>query len=111
MEKKIARTNHFIRKEVGRIIHQSLDLPQGVLATVTRVETSSDLLKARVYVSCIPEASEALKILEKNVYSIQQKLNKKMKVKIVPKIEFAEEKKTKEAARIEELLEKARKEK
>ncbi len=43
--------------------------------------------------------------LNKNVYNIQQQLNKRLKMRPVPKIKFKEEKKTEEAARIEKILE------
>jgi ribosome-binding factor A len=109
MNKKISQINQLIKKELGQIIHQNLDLPNGILATVTRVETSRNLFQARVFISCIPESPQAISILNKKIYSIQKKLNERMEMKIVPRIEFIEEKKTKEAARIEELLEKVRK--
>ena len=51
-------------------------------------------------------ADKVLATLNKGVYSIQQKVNKKLFMRPIPKIRFVADKKIKEAARVEELLEK-----
>jgi len=108
MSKRIQRVNQLIKKELGQIILREVEFPIDVLATVTRVETSVDLNQARVFLSCFPEnkAKQILEILNRQIYDIQQKLNKRLKMKFIPRIEFREEKKTKEAGEIEEILEK-----
>lgn len=87
------------------------DFPDGLLVTVTRVETSSNLIQAKVYISVMPHESvrEILEILRKSVYSLQQKLNERLRMRPIPKIIFIEETATREAGRIEELLEKIHK--
>jgi len=96
-----------IKKELSQIILKEINFPQDVLATITRVETSANLIQSKVYVSVMPEgqAEQVLKILNQRIYDMQQLLNKRLKMRPTPKIEFIEEKATKEAGRVEELLE------
>jgi len=77
------------------------------LVTVTRVDTSPNLIQSKIYISALPEEnlSDVLQVLRRSIYNFQQKLNKRLKMRPIPKIIFAEEKETREAARIEELLE------
>ena len=111
MLNRVLRVNQLIKKELSQIILKEADFPEGVLATLTRVETSSNLIQAKVYVSVMPEEklSVILDILRKMVYFLQQKLNERLKMRPIPKIMFMGEKKTAEAGRIEELLEKIHK--
>ena len=96
-----------LKEELSKIISREIDFPEGVLATITRIETSANLFEAKVYVSLLGEGQtdEILEILNRNIYGIQQILNKRLKMRPIPKIIFKREEKTKEAGRIEELLE------
>ena len=112
MSKRIPRVNELIRRELGQIILREIEFPSEVLVTLTRVETSVDLNQSKVYVSAIPEEKIklALRILNQQIYDIQQRLNKRLKMRPIPRIKFIEEKETREAGKIEELLEKIKKE-
>jgi ribosome-binding factor A len=108
MSKRISRLNKLIKEELGKILLKEEDFPKGVLVTITRVETLPNLSEAKVWISVFPE-KEAERIfgnLNKRVYFFQQKINKIFRMRIVPKIRFLIETKTREAARVEELLEK-----
>ncbi len=108
MSNRIPRINQLIKKELSQILWREVDFPKNFLVTVTRVETSVDLNRAKVYISVMPEGetSKVLQILDKLIYFLQQKLNKRLKMRPTPRIQFVEEKRTVEAGRIEELLEK-----
>ncbi|MBI2626614.1 MAG: 30S ribosome-binding factor RbfA [Candidatus Nealsonbacteria bacterium] len=107
---RIPQVNQLIKKELGQIILREVDLPEGVLVTLTRVETLPNLIESKVYISVLPDekTAEILGTLKKIVYSLQQKLNKRLKMRPIPKIMFVEEIATKEAGRVEELLEEIR---
>jgi ribosome-binding factor A len=111
MSKRIQRVNQLIKKELSQIILKEIEFPQGVLVTLTRVETTSDLKESNIWISALPEErlKRVLEILNKNIYFLQQKLNKRLKMRPIPKIRFLEERKTREAGRIEELLEELKK--
>jgi len=81
--------------------------------TLTRVKATPNLQQAKVYISVMPEErrKEALKLLQKEIYGIQQLLNKRLNMRPVPRIEWVLETKTREAQEIEVLLDKIKKEK
>jgi len=111
MKERILKINSLIKKELGKILLREIDFPTGSLVTVTRVDTSPNLIQTKVYISTIPEESsqEVFDVLENNIYSIQQKLNKKINMRPMPRIFFVKEKATSEAGRVEELLEEIKK--
>ena len=108
MTKRIQRVNQLIKKELSQILLREVEFPAGVLITVTRVESSLNLNQAKVYISCLPEekTSVVFKILDRRIYKLQQELNYRLRMRPIPRIKFVEEKETKEAGKIEEILEK-----
>ncbi|MCX6760820.1 MAG: 30S ribosome-binding factor RbfA [Candidatus Nealsonbacteria bacterium] len=110
MIKRIERVNQLIKKELSKIILREADFPNNVLVTLTRIDTSPNLIETKVFVSTMPEsrAQETLDILNKNIYRIQQTLNKRLVMRPIPKIMFREEKEVRGAGRVEELLEQAK---
>ena len=109
--KRNLRVNQLIKKELAQIILREINFPKDLLVTVTRVETSASLIQAKIYISVLPinKNSQVLEILNHQIYDLQQKLNKRLKMRPIPRIIFVQEKKTQEAGRIEELLEKIHK--
>ena len=108
MSKRIQQVNQLIKKEISQIILREIEFPKDILVTVTRVETVSNLIESKVYVSVMPEekTSKVFQILNRQVYELQQKLNQRLQMRPIPRIKFIEEKETKEAGKIEEILEK-----
>lgn len=113
MKERIQRVNNLIRNELVKIISKEVEFPPDVLVTLTRVKTTKDLAQSQVFISVFPEGrmEEVLEILEKDVYSLQKKLDKILKMKVVPKIIFKKEEKMVEAGRIEKILADLKKEK
>ena len=107
MSKRIERVNSLIQKELGKIILREVELPVGVLATLTRVETSANLIDAKAYIAVLPseKTERVLEILNKIIYELQKILNRRLRMRPIPKIRFIKEKQTAEAAKIEGLLE------
>jgi len=110
MNKRLLRMNSLIRDELSNVLLRDVEFPDGVLTTITRVEVSDDLFNASVYISVLPDdkRERVFEILNKLVYFIQQKLNKRLRMRPIPKIFFKKERQTAEAARVEELLESAK---
>ena len=113
MKKRVQRINETIKRELGKILLVEIEFPKDTLVTLTRVETSSDLNHAKIFISCLPKSqtARALNIVNRQIYHLQQKLNKRLRMKFVPQIEFWEEKETEKAGKIEEILEKIKNEK
>ncbi len=104
---KILSLNELLKKELGTILLEEFEFPQGSIVTITNVDTSPDLQHARVYTSIIPDeqAKEVLRILAKNVFKIQQALNEKLRMRPTPKIEWAQDQSMSNVMKVEELLE------
>lgn len=111
MSKRISRVNQLIKKEISQIILREIEFPSEVLVTVTRVESTGNLIEAKVFIGVIPDEKslDVLKILNQRIYELQQKINKRLKMRPVPRINFVEEKKTREAAIVEKILEELKK--
>jgi ribosome-binding factor A len=105
MDKK-EKLNSAIQHELNNIIFKELDIFPGTLLTLTRVECSANFFEVKVYVSVFPEESfeKIFDLLNRHIYSLQQSLNKKLKIRPVPKIIFKREDKIIEANRVEQLL-------
>lgn len=113
MSKRIERVNSLIQKELGQIILREIELPQDVLATLTRVESSIDLISARAYIAVLPQdkSERVLEILNKMVYMLQKMLDRRLRMRPIPRIRFVNEKQNVEAAKVEGILESLKKEK
>jgi len=103
---RIQQVNQLIKKELGQILLREGDFSKNVLVTITRVDTTRNLIDSRIYISVLPEdqSSRILEILRRRVFGIQQLLNRRLKMRPIPKISFIEEKQTAEAGKIEQLL-------
>lgn len=112
MKNRIIRINELIKEELSKIIMQEVDLKSGCLITVTHIDTSPDLRYAKVLVSILPDqkSGSVLRILSRQIYSIQQSLNKKLSMKPVPKIHFEIDESGKHYSEIEKIIQKIEKE-
>lgn len=110
---RIQKVNQLIKKELSQLILKEIDFPFEFLVTVTRVETTRDLRESNVWISTFPEekSETTLNILNRNIYFLQQKLNKRLKMTPLPRIKFLKEKKISEAGKIEKILEELKKDK
>jgi len=113
MPNRVLQVNQLIKKELSQIILREVETPPGVLLTLTEVKTTPNLIESRVFISVIPEEKQdkIMKILNGQVYDLQQLLNKRLRMRPIPKIIFIKEKETVKAGKIEELLEQLKKEK
>lgn len=113
MANRIPQVNQLLKKELSKIILKEMEFPRNVLVTLTKVESIPNLQEARAYISVLPEKEgpKIIDILNKRIYHLQQILNKRLKMRPAPRIIFLPEKETVEAGKIEEILERLKKEK
>ena len=106
MSDRIRKLNHLIQHEIAPMLLQEIDESHFGLITVKKVETSRDLSIAKIWVSCMLNPEDFEKEANKHVYKIQQKLNKHMHSKKVPKIILKIDDTSEYVAKIDSLLEK-----
>ena len=106
------RVNSLLIQYLGEIINREIEFPEGIFITIVKVETSSDMKHAKVWISVLPDKyrGAALSVLHKKKKIIQQNLNKKITMKFFPKIEFSVDTTEEYAAGIEALLDEIKKE-
>ena len=106
MSFRISKINNLIKQQIAEAISRELSLKPGVFLTISKVDTSNDLRYTRIFISVFPEKETgyALETLKKETYFLQGKLNKKLFIKTVPKIEFVLDTTEVEADRVEKLL-------
>ena len=87
--RRIEKLETLIKEELAGIIDREYEFPAGMLVTITRAVISSDARYATAYISVFGgDPATALEILKKNVYAIQQFLNRRLRIRPVPKIRF-----------------------
>jgi len=109
---RIEKVNSLLEREISKIIFRDFAYSPDVLVTLTRVDTTANFIEAKVFISVFPDdkADEMIKMLDKNIFDIQQKVNKTMKMRPVPRIKFVKDKVLSRAGKIEELLYKVKNE-
>lgn len=103
--RRIERVSELIRREIGGIVFKEIGF-RDTIVTFTRMEISKDINYADIYFSTIPDESSTnvLRELNQKVFNIQQDLNKRLRMRPVPKIRFHIDKEEREAQKIDELL-------
>jgi len=87
---RLEKLNILLKEEVAKIIDREIEFPEDMMVTITRVAVSTDAHYASVFLSVFGGSDNmVLEILRKKVYDIQQQLNKKVRMRPVPKIKFA----------------------
>lgn len=106
MNERILKVNELIRQQLGQIIREEIEFPQGVLVTITRVITARDLRQAKVYISVLPieKQEQAIKILISEVNNLHHLLNEKVTLRNTPKPKFFIDNSEENAKDIDDLL-------
>jgi len=112
MTNRIDKVNSLLEREIGKLLQNKTGFSNDVLVTLTHVEATPNLIEARVYISVFPDdkIDEVVRNLNKNVYDIQQRINRKLNMRPVPRIMFVKDMNISKALKVEELLEKLKKE-
>jgi ribosome-binding factor A len=112
MSSRIEKVNQLVRKELSEIINRELTLKAGVFVSISSVKCSGDFKSSQVKVSVYPDKEEeyVLKTLNKEVYKLQGILNRKLKMKPLPKIFFVTDHSQERVEELEEIFKKIREE-
>ncbi len=104
---RVARVSEAIKEELSAIVRDEVKDPRLGFATITAVEMTPDLRKARVWVSFLGEEEErkqGLEIMEKAVHYIRGELGRRVRLKFVPELEFHEDTTVEQGLRIEHII-------
>ena len=106
MSLRIKKVNSLIKEQISEIFNRELNFKSGVFLTVAKVDTTRDLRYTRIFISAFPDADRnyVLVALKNEKSRIQKSLNKKLQMKIIPKIIFKLDTTEAEADEIEKIL-------
>jgi ribosome-binding factor A len=111
MSRRTERVEGVIREEVSVILQRELRDPGLGFVTVTGAEVSPDLRHARVFVSVLgtpEEKRHSLDALNRARGFLRTELSKRMRMRVVPELEFRHDEAAETGTRVFELLEEAR---
>jgi ribosome-binding factor A len=107
MTRRTQQMGEFLREEVTDIIRSELDDPRLGFWTVTRVEVPPDLRTARVYVSVLGtdgERKETIAALRGASGFIRGHLKPRMRTRIIPDLDFRDDRSMEHAESIDRTL-------
>lgn len=107
--RRVEQVNILLKDELANIVDREIDISEKIFITVTRAITSRDLRYSNIFITVLGDEKEALDALEKNIYSIQQMLNKRLRMRPVPKIRFLIDEEEMKRETIEKSLAKLKK--
>lgn len=83
------KVSSVLQREISAyILNEDLEGINGLL-TITGVDVTSDMEQAKIFFSVIGQGEEeVLQVLKKHIYSIQGMLNRKLKMRKIPRIIF-----------------------
>ena len=90
MTQRTERIDELLRQEIGQALEREVTDPRIGFVTITDVETSPDLAKARVWVSIIgtPEQrKESLAALRKAMPFVRHSVGQKIRIRRIPEFE------------------------
>jgi len=107
---RMGRIDHELQRELARIIGTELKDPRLGFVTVTRVEITSDLATAKVYVSVIGDrhvAKQSMAALESAKGFLRGELGHSVTLRHTPELTFVEDRTTERAIALHQVLAKA----
>lgn len=103
---RIEKLNSLIQRLVGESLPEFLEGQAG-LVTVSRIETSGDSRWAKVWISIVGgDDDKIFAAINKNIYDIQGELNRKMGMKMTPRLQFFLDTTPRYVQHIDELIKK-----
>lgn len=89
--RRIEKINSLLAQEAANLFLTEIELPEGVVATVIRVDTSPDLKYADISISILPanKSGSTLTAIRKKIYKIQKALDHRLAMRPVPKISIS----------------------
>jgi len=104
---RIDQINNVLQKVLAEMIAKDFCSSRDSLVSLTRVECSGNLQEAKVFISVLPDQKRDATVasLNRGIHFFQEKVNKKLKMRPVPRIFFVGDSKPEEAQQVETLLE------
>jgi ribosome-binding factor A len=113
MTRRTDRIGHLIQQEIGTLLLREISDVRIGFVTVSRVEVTTDLAHAKVYVSVMgtdKEKRDSMAGLSSTAPYMRTHLSKVLKMRTVPRLQFVEDKNLDHGFRINQILSDIKKE-
>lgn len=113
MTRRTDRIGHLIQQEIGNLILREISDVRIGFVTISRVEVTTDLAHAKVFVSVLgsdKEKRDSMAGLGHSASYMRTHLSKVLKMRTVPRLQFVEDKNLDHGFRINQILSDIRKE-
>lgn len=110
LRRRLERVNQLLREELARLVRTELKDPRVKGVTITRVETTTDLMHAKVFVRTLTgdvSIQEAIAGLESAEGFVRARLGRELRLRRIPDFRFVADHALEHVQRIESLLEQA----
>ena len=104
------RVGEQLRRELAELIRDELRDPRLALISMTSVQVSRDLAYARIYVTLmgdVAERSERVADLNRAAPLLRRELGRRMRLRVIPKLEFRYDEVVEHGARLSALIDAA----
>ncbi len=110
--RRLEQVNDLLRSELAKLISEEIKL-EGGLITISRVACSTDLKRAKVYITVLPEnfSGTALSKLKRASGFFSNALKKKLTMKFIPRLYWLIDEIERNANEIDDILEQIKREK
>ena len=105
--RRVEKVNTLIQSLLANNIQKEFCNSREIIICVTRVETSENVQESKVFISAFPTENRPgiVKNLNRSIRAFQDKLNKELRMRPVPRITFVEDTKPEAAQVVETILE------
>lgn len=112
MHDRITQLNDLIRDLIGGILTREISLKDGIIVTLSKVETARNLRATHVFLSVFPieERNYVMKTLEHERRNIQRLFHERLATRPLPAIVFELDTTEEKADEVEHLLKEIEKE-
>jgi ribosome-binding factor A len=106
MNRRTEKLNNLIQKVLAELILKEFCTTRDIIISLTYVKTSENLFESKVYISTLPNEArkKTVEALNRGAAFFQKQLNKKLRIRPVPRIAFFEDEKPEKAAAVEQIL-------
>ena len=109
MTRRAERVSNLIRQEICELLQEQVNDPRlSGLISVTKVETSSDLKQAKIYISVIDQHQNKYQILQgfKSASGyFRRELSRRLILRFIPELSFAFDDSIEHGAKVLKLIE------
>jgi len=108
MARRTEKINHLLRQEISDLLLRQVRDPRlGGLISVTKVDTASDLSRARVFVSTMGSETEKQEVLEALMGAsgfLRRELKGRLTLRMIPELSFCQDDTIEQGARVLQLI-------